>query len=83
MTTSDQAIAYSSDAIVRRFVWNIAKNTATTEEQALKLLIVSNDVYTVIKASKLINKGFRYDTIYRVICRGLDLTEKHCKLFDK
>lgn len=75
-------IAYSSDAIVRRFIWEIAKNTVMTEEQALKLLTISNDVYTVMEASKLANKGFRYDTIYYIVCKGLDITEKSCRIFN-
>lgn len=80
--SNSEIIAYVSDAIIRRFIWNTAKNTAMTEEQALKLLIVSNDVCAVLEASKLISKGFRYAAVYNVVCRGLDLTEKHCKLFN-
>ena len=79
---SAAAIAYSSYSIIKRFIWDIAKNTVMTEEQVLKLLIASNDVYAVMEAGKLANKGFCYDTIYGVVCRGLDLTEKHCKLFN-
>lgn len=77
-----KVIAYISDAIIIKFIWNIAKNTIMTEEQALKLLIVSKDVYTVMKASKLANKGFHYEAIYQVVCRGLTLTERHCRLFN-
>lgn len=77
-----KVIAYVSDAIITRFIWNIAKNTSMTEEQALKLLILSKDVYTVMEASKLADKGFCYDAIYQVVCRGLTLTERHCELFN-
>ncbi len=64
--------------LLTKFAKNCAIKSLLTEEQALELLGVTNDLDVVYEARNLINKGYSFKTIYDTITSGSELTEKNC-----